>query len=81
MENWQGIRSGDACNVILKLTFQSSEEWKDNIGLTSFKHEFGYVWLQKDFDHNISDEELHSLVRRIKECIIQNYFSVFKKTK
>ena len=46
--------------------------------LILFKHGFGYVWLQKDFDQNIFYQEPHNL-RRIKDCTIQNYFSVLKK--
>ena len=60
------------------VTLQNSEEWKDNIGFTLFKHGFGYLWLQKDFNQNIVNQELHNLVRRIKDCTIQNYFSVLK---
>ena len=77
IKNWQRIQYGDACNI-LKLTFQNSEEWKDNIRFTLFKHGFGYLWLQKDFDQNIVNQEIHNLVRRIKDCTIQNYFSVLK---
>ena len=69
IKNWQRIQSGDACNI-LKLTFQNSDEWKDNIRLTLFKHGFGYVWLQTDFDQNIFYQELHNLMRRIKDCTI-----------
>ena len=77
IKNWQRIQYGDACNI-LKLTFQNSEEWNDNIRFTLFKHGFGYLWLQKDIDQNIVNQELHNLVRRIKDCTIQNYFSVLK---
>ena len=72
IKKWQRIQSGDACNI-LKLTFQNSGECKDSIRLNLFKHGFGYVWLPKDFDQNIFYQELQNLMRRIKDCTIQNY--------
>ena len=55
--------------------------WNKRIENILEKNEFGYVWVGKDINTDHFSVDLLKIIMRLKDCVIQTYFSILKKTK
>ena len=83
LNNWHRIQSGKG-NYLMQLMNQNCSEygnWNKSIKNILEKHGFGYVWVGKDINTDNFSVDLPEIIMRLKDCLIQTYFSILKKNK
>ena len=81
LNNWRRIQSGEG-NYLMQLMNQNCSEygnWSKSIENILEKHGFRYVWVGKDINTDHFSVDLPKIIMRLKDCVIQTYFSILKR--
>ena len=81
LNNWHRIQSrkGNYLIQLINQNFSNNGNWNKSIKNILEKHGFGYVWMGKDFNIDHFSVDLPKFIMRLKDCVIQTYFSTLTK--